>query len=307
VIGRPPVAPVPEPRTAEEIEAVEAPAVRADAAGSAQGAALAAPPVPGRAIGAGFGAGPPTGGPRGPAVAPAVRTRGAHRPTGRMPRLHARSHVASAAALALISMPASGSGMVLGVGPERRPATVRFFRSEPTRVTLVGGAWAGWFLTFRALALGARVAVITDEPQQWRGFGERATGRSDGISVFGAERPLTPSASPHQPVLLVYDLGLAGPTVPPQLGPWQTQLVVLRQLGSPGIALIQDCDLAVMQRLFHEEAELAASALRLGPETVRYLQLMGQDAVALWGGGSAQYIQLGQTDIERDCIGLPRR
>ncbi|MEH1130716.1 hypothetical protein [Micromonospora sp. CPCC 206061] len=227
--------------------------------------------------------------------------------SGRLARLRIGSHTASRSALAQLRIASPGTGLILGADRQQGPVSVRFFRPEPTRIALVGGAWAGQLVTFRALALGARVAVVTADPQAWQGFGERATGRGDRVAVLSAEQPLAVTASAQQPILVVYDLGQLGATAPQPLGPWQTQLTILRQLSQPGVPSIQDCNLVMLQRLGSTEAALAGSSLRLPAASTQFLQVMADDMIALVGDGAERYIWFAQTDVERQYSGAPRR
>ncbi|MEJ3743619.1 hypothetical protein WEI85_10050 [Actinomycetes bacterium KLBMP 9797] len=227
--------------------------------------------------------------------------------SGKLARLRVGWHTASPAALERLRIAVPGTGLILGADRQQGPVSVPFFRTEPTRIALVGGAWAGQLVTFRALALGARVAVVTSDPAAWHGFGERATGRGDRVAILSAEQPLAVAATAQQPVLVVYDLGLAGGAVTQPLGPWQTQLTILRQLGQPGVPSLQDCDLVILQRLGSAEAALAGGALRLPAPSTQFLQVMADDMVALVGDGAERYIWFAQTDVERQYAGAPRR
>jgi len=323
VIGRPPAGALasqrpapPEQRPPAEVARTAEPVAPAvEAAGSATAtqaaatAAAAAEPraaLAGRTLAAGGFGDPGGSGPGGPSGIPPAPIINGHRPSGRTPPLHIGSHLISEA-LARLAVPASGSGMVVGVTPTQQLVTMRFFRAEPTRIALVGGVWAGQFLVFRALGLGARVAIVTGEPTAWHGFGERVTGRDDLVRIFRAEFPLSLPSSPHFPSLIVYDLGVSGPAAPLQLGPWQTQLTILRHLDGAGVPSIQDCDVAMLQRLHRDEAELAGAALRLPTHTVSLLQTIGIDMAALWGSGARRFVMLAQTDVERAHTGVPRR
>jgi hypothetical protein len=226
---------------------------------------------------------------------------------GRLPRLHVSSHLVSLAALAHLGMASPGTGLILGADVDGRAVPVRFFRPEPTTVTLVGGLWAAQLVLFRALALGVRTVVMTGDPASWQGLGERATGQSGRVAVMHGERPMTLAATPQQPILMVYDLGLAGPSLAPVLGPWQTQLTVLRRLDEPGVPSVESCQMVMMQRLSVAEAALAASALRLTGQSAQLLQRMEDDMVALLGGGADRYVWLTQTGTERQFMGPPRR
>nr|MDT0659340.1 hypothetical protein [Micromonospora sp. DSM 115978] len=227
--------------------------------------------------------------------------------TGRLARLRIGSHTASRAALAQIRVGSAGAGLILGADRQQLPVSVRFFRPEPTRIVLVGGVWAGQLFTFRALALGARVAVVTTDPYSWQSFGERATGQADRVTVLTAEQPLALTGTAHQPVLVIYDLGFVGGAAPPPLGPWQSQLTVLRQLDQGGVPALHDCDLVLLQRLAGGEAPLAADALRLPRPSAQFLQVMADDMIAIVGDGTERYVWFAQSEIERQYAGAPRR
>ncbi len=223
---------------------------------------------------------------------------------GRLAQLSIGSHTTTRSALAQLGVTSPGSGLLLGADRRRQPVHVRFFRPEPTRVTLVGGVQAGKLIVFRALALGARVTVVTIEPHVWDGFGERATGQRDRIGVLTIDRPLALTATAQRPALLVYDLGTVGASVPPRLGRWQTQFTILRKLDQSGISAVQECHLVTLQRLDGGGAALVGGVLRLSGHTVQFLQSMADDMVALIDGGADEYVWLGQTDMERRYAGV---
>lgn len=229
--------------------------------------------------------------------------------SGALDRLRIGSHLASHSSLAQLRISTTSSGLILGADRQQRPVTVRFFQPEPLRAALVGGTWAGQLVAFRALALGARVMVITAEPGAWQGFGDRVTGRNDRVAVLSVGHAQPPAGTPHQPLLIVHDPGPTGTVVaaPQQLGPWQTQLTILRQLDEAGVPSVQQCGLVLLQRLANAEANLAATTLRLPGPSVQFLQVMADDMVALVADGSDRYMWFAQTDIERQHTGAPRR
>jgi hypothetical protein len=227
-------------------------------------------------------------------------------PSGRLPRLRIGSHMVTMGALAQLGVSSPGTGLILGADRDRRPVPVRFFRPEPTRISMVGTAWAARLVVFRALALGTRAVVMTGEPAAWQGFGEWATGYTDRVAVIPAEQQVSMLASAHQPALVVYDLGLVGPSAAPTLGPWQTQLTVLRRLDEPGVPSLQECHLVMLQRLTLVESALAASALQLSGQSTQLLQLMEDDMLALLGGGADRYVWLNQTNMEQQLSGAGR-
>jgi hypothetical protein len=224
-----------------------------------------------------------------------------------LPALRIGSHLASDAAMDEIRFSTLGVGILLGHDRDRRPVQVRMFRPESTRLTLVGGLWGSRLLAFRALALGARVVIFTRRPEQWGGFGQWATGRSDRVAVMAEERPVTVATSPLAPALLIYDMGLLGAARRPELGPWQTQLTVLHQLTAYGFPAVQESSMVMMQRLGNEEAVSLGSVLRLTGEATQLLTALRDDMFALVGGGADRYVWVNPTEVEKQRFGTPHR
>lgn len=223
------------------------------------------------------------------------------------PRLRVGSHVANEAALGRLSPAAVGTGVLLGYDRDQKPVTVRMFRPEPTRITLLGGLWAAQLTVFRALAVRARVVVFTNRPGSWQGLGRWATGRDDRVAVLTGERPVAVPSSPLAPTLLLYDDGLVSGAVRPNLTPWQTQLTVLSRLTAYGFPAVQESNLVAMQRLSDDEAYAAASVLSLTQHTTALLPTLHDDMLALLGGGADRYLWLRPTTIEQHRFGAPRR
>jgi hypothetical protein len=229
-------------------------------------------------------------------------------PSGRTARLHVGWHSMSRAALRSVTVtPSASAGLVLGRDRQHAAVPLRLFAPEPVRAALIGGVWAAQLLIFRAFALGARVTVVTTEPRAWTGFGERATGQYNRLTVLDSDRGLPTTGTAQAPTLAVYDLGLTGPPTPPPLGPWRTQLTLLRQLDRPGIPALQDARYTLLQRLGGDEADLASSALRLRRHSGQFLQFMADDMLALIENGTERYLFLAQTGVEQQHVGLPRR
>lgn len=220
-----------------------------------------------------------------------------------LPGLRIGRHVASDDILEHLCPTSSGCGLLLGWDQDKQPVMVRLFRDEPTRVTLVGGLGISRIVAFRALALGARLAVFTSRPEIWRDFGGWATGSDDRVAVLPADHRLTVSATSLRPVLFLYDGELLAPTQRPDLGPWQTQLTVLRQLTAYGFPAIQESNLVALQRLGRDEAIAATSVLRLSGRTASWLQQMLDDMLAVLIGGTDRYLWVEPTDIERERFG----
>jgi hypothetical protein len=222
---------------------------------------------------------------------------------GRHHRLHIGWHSTSLAGVAKLGRPTSATGLLLGMDSLKRPVAVRFFRAEPTRVTLVGGVWAAQLLAMRALAMGANVAAMTIEPQVWAGFRERVISPTSRLVVLQGEQSGRTAGTIRQPVLVIYDLDTSGPIAPLTIGPWQTHLVILRRLSVSGMTAVQQCDLLITQRLQPAEAENVQSVLRINNRDTGLLQHLEDEMLALIGGGADRYVWLRQTSVERQVLG----
>ncbi|MEV6301098.1 hypothetical protein AB0M02_16945 [Actinoplanes sp. NPDC051861] len=224
-------------------------------------------------------------------------------PSGRTGRLHVGWHAIGRTGLRRITLaPQAGAGLVLGVDRARAAVPLKILTPDPVRITLAGHLRAAQILIFRAFALGARAIVVTTDPQAWSGFGERATGQYNRLTVLSSDQGGFPPGTAQMPTLSVYDLGATGPATAPSLGPWHTRLTILRQLDRPGIPTLQEADLVAAQRLGTDEAILAASALRLTPESRRLLETMADDMIALFGDGPDRFLQLLPTPTEQQHI-----
>jgi hypothetical protein len=203
-----------------------------------------------------------------------------------MARLRIGWHTASMAALPLLGVSTTGTGLILGTDGQHRAVPVRLFRPEPTRAVVVGGEWLAALLVFRAFALGAQVNVWTDDPLRWRDLGERVVGTSGRLTV-NAEHAGLPPAGPQRPVLSVTDDGSTGASDGAARA-WLTELTVLRRLDERAVPALQECDLIVAQRLAEPAVAVMASALRLPYPALDRLTQVDDETVCLMSGPPRQ-------------------
>jgi hypothetical protein len=232
-------------------------------------------------------------------------------PSGRTGRLHVGWHSLPRSGLRHTPPgPGTPTGLILGRDRRSGPVPLPVFAPEPTRVALVGGLWAAQLLIFRAFALGARVIVVTTDPRAWSGFGERATGQYNRLTVLSSDQGGFPAGTAQMPTLTVYDLGAIGPAAPPPLGPWHTRLTILRRLDRDGLPTVHEADLVLLQRLGGEEATLAATALRLPADRAHALESLADDMLVVHRSDPApggDPLLIAQTAVEQQLIGPPRR
>lgn len=201
---------------------------------------------------------------------------------------------------------AGPTGLVLGREANGRPALLRMFRPQPTRITVVGSSWLAWILVFRSLALGARALVGATDPSRWQGLGGAATGAADRIMVVG------PQHAPVRgyiavPVLHVFDLDGRRPM---DLGPgdgWQTTMTLADQLNVPAAEALAGSDAVVVQRMWPQQVEYVAGALGIDQQLVAPIAAMPPDAVAVLRLGEVRFVRLAATATEQHLFGTPRR
>jgi hypothetical protein len=154
---------------------------------------------------------------------------------------------------------------MIGIDRHGVPLAVRLFRSEPTRVSLVGGPVCAQLLTLRALAVGARVVVQSTRPQVWEAL-QQGLGPAEALSVLPPGRlGAPPPATPLRPQLLVLDIGpVAEPAAAVEEGPWRTVLYLRDELTAGDTDALSRADLAILQPLSAPEAAVADEALTLG-------------------------------------------
>ncbi|GAA3304275.1 hypothetical protein Dvina_30875 [Dactylosporangium vinaceum] len=214
----------------------------------------------------------------------------------------AGTHLGAAEQLAWLRVQADPAGLVLGRSVERELVPVRLFREDPVRATLIGGWWLASLVAFRALAVGALVAVNTTAPDRWHPL-VRAVQGSDRLAVMVGDRPVKAAASWSSPMLLIDDLGPYAPAARGTLTPWQTRLTVLPWLTPAGAVVAGSATLLMTQRLAPEEVGL----LRMDDRTAGLIQAMHDDMVALVGGGANRYVWLTPTSVETHFFGAPHR
>jgi hypothetical protein len=213
--------------------------------------------------------------------------------------------------MARIVFPVDTDGLVLGRDSTGRPVLLRIFDAAPRRVVFVGGWWAAQILLCRCLAVGAMVAVDTNdaapddvvaECDHWLALGQLATGSPGRIRPMPAEVDTWP-ATAAQPVLRLADVGPGGTAITAPGRPWHTELTVLSTVGPAALPAIAAADVVLVQRLGRADAEQVCGALQLGPEYAPMLGAMENEMVAAFGGGLVRYSWLTPTPLERQLFG----
>jgi hypothetical protein len=176
------------------------------------------------------------------------------------------------------------SGLVVGTGPHRELVSVAMFRPAPTRVLAVGTDRFVSLIGFRALALGAELAVASD-PARWSRLTQQYT-------------ELPPSRV--RPLLtLVADQ----PSDQIPQTPWSTQLVARGEVGD--LETYPKVDLVLMQPVPAEQAAPVGAALGLPESQLWSLSAIPGDFVIVASGGTVTWARLSATAVELSVLGDP--
>lgn len=197
-----------------------------------------------------------------------------------------------------------GAGLLLGADEGGRPITVSLFRPEPTLVVVIGGLQLAQLVCFRALALGAAVAVTSVRPGAWSSLAEVDP---TAVEVFWPDARTGKYGSSLRPQLLVVD-SVATATVAaiPAGQSWSTVLIVREQVANHDVNLLGRADLIVTQRLSLHESRLLCSAADVTDYTQSLIALRAESIAAI-AQSRVHSARVVPTTIERHLIGQVSR
>lgn len=198
--------------------------------------------------------------------------------------------------------PIGRGGVIVGMaGAGRAPLVVRLFQPRPVVVAAVGTVQIGQILALRSLAVGAQVVVVSGRPEQWDAMSQ-AVAWGDALVVAGLQEHVPTEEAGSRPVLEVTDAG-ATPSRSADRRPWKASMVLLPYLTDQVGPLLRSADLVVSQRLSLPEAELLATARRLGSQVEDLLPRL-PDEVTLWHGHSLTAVaHVAPTPLEVELFG----
>ncbi len=211
-------------------------------------------------------------------------------------------HVVARAGLHQLAGPPGRGGLVVGLDDDRAPVPVRMFRGEPTRLAVVGEPYVVRVLAFRALAVGARVRVVTPRPKVWQSLADSLGEHRRLVSFEPPGSPPASGGSLVRPVLTVLDTGAQRADLRRAAAAWGTTLTLLGAVTEAGAPVLRGAHLVVLQRCGENEARRACTHLDLDPRHVPRLAHAPEDGLALVAGAEPVFLRLAATDIERRML-----
>jgi type VII secretion protein EccE len=219
------------------------------------------------------------------------------------PALNVRPHSFANSSINELAVPFEQSGMVVGVWSDGVPAVVPMFREAPTHVGVVAAEHVALILAGRAIAVGARVDVVTSRPEVWMPLAQAAP-PGDWVAIHPPGAATPPPGTSVRPSLVIDDASDASDASDAQasradLGAWQTALTLRRHVSVETVSAMSAYQLMFFQRVSAETAQLARLARNLSDANARMLSMMPDGCVGVATGSDLVVISLAATTVER--------
>jgi hypothetical protein len=199
-------------------------------------------------------------------------------------------------------LPIPGSGVVIGPqvggkGDGSAVAVTCFVEPGATRTTVVGEPLLHRLIGLRALGTGARLQVVTTQPEAWLSLRSAARLGERMIVVRPGTQP-PQDGTCGDPWMIIDDTG--SPAVVPSR-PWLAVVTALGESSSAG-AILPGQDAILVQRCNRETAASIASSLALPPQAERSLLAIPPGLVAVVRSGAISFARLAPDQAEGSVL-----
>lgn len=219
------------------------------------------------------------------------------------------THVGARGAIgARFALHTGRSGLVVGVNRDNVPIALQVFRPEPTLVAAISSLAFTQIIAFRAMAVGAHVAIKTNRPARWEIFGAIEATLPGSATLLDPVGVSNEVGTPYRPLLIVQDQGgNVGSTVDlASTSPWSATLTLVEDLTRWSLPIAANAHHLLMQPLTTYEASLVGGIPGLeGP--ARYLGNIREDMLGVFSGKQFRWGLLVPTQTEKQTFGLPVR
>ncbi len=176
----------------------------------------------------------------------------------------------------LAVMSSGPSGLLLGQGPAG-PVALRLFRPEPTRAFLSAPAWITWLVSFRAVAVGAHISVISADHRPWLGLAETIRACGGTIDLLRSVDDVPGSGRPYRPSLVVDEQGAVTPQM--RLGAWQALISTSKPEADTSVNDMRNSDLTLIAPVEGRTTENLRKAYALSPAQMKLASELGDSDV----------------------------
>ncbi len=196
-----------------------------------------------------------------------------------------------------------GGGLVLGHDEADRPMSWQFANERPTAVSAALDLGVALIVCYRALAVGARLHIVSDRADHWSALRRLAVDVPETVVITtGDDLVRDAAARSERPRLVVVDQ--TSLRNPPRLAPrpWQCVVTLLPDLSLGWLPSTRSAGLVLTQRLSAAEAVSAGPFLGLASEQSDQLPRLGDEQLAVVERGRLSVVNLNITDTESQLL-----
>jgi hypothetical protein len=191
-------------------------------------------------------------------------------------------------------------GLVLGTDERALTFVIRLFGERPARVRIVADSPLAQLLCLRALALGARVSVLTDDAARWAPLLRAMPRPTPGASVFTvlpANGHVRVTATATVPSLVVWP---SGGGRHPEPSPWQTVVATDPAVGisSAQLSDLRDYQLLITERVPPFAVERIRDTFGLPYDRAVWLSQLPAGRIAVVAPGHLSLVDVSRSAAE---------
>ena len=209
------------------------------------------------------------------------------------------------------AIPDANGGVVLGIVPGGEPVKVPFFtQARGTRCAVIGDPSMPKLMAKRALDAGARVQVVTPEPEDWFRLRGRAGLAPERLAIVGPDTAPPLDGTRASPWMIMDDTGILdgdGSAITWMSNPGQAFCAISTARALP-VACLRGMDAIILYRSSPFCRAVAIAALGLPESAARQLTGIPTDVVAVASPSGVRLVPI-KTDAT-ECalfaeLGLP--
>ncbi len=202
------------------------------------------------------------------------------------------------AADAVPGLPVGDSGLVLGRDGGGELVYLNLFRERVTSLTALLTPDLVAVLGFRALVTGARLSVVTADPQPWTRAVALAGLGADDLTLLPPSAQPAEEASFARPLLVIRESDQLPGVIRLRPGPWRAALTVVPRFGPHAVAVARSSQVVILGAHTAEAATVTVRALNLPEEVADTLSSLADAEVALIHGDRVLAVHLFPTPFE---------
>jgi type VII secretion protein EccE len=196
-------------------------------------------------------------------------------------------------------LPVTAGGAVLGTGPGDDPLAIPFFAAEGgMRAAVIGDPLLPRLLAWRVLGTGARLQVVTAQPDGWLKLRSFAGLPAERMAVVRPGTQPPSDGTSAAPWMIIDD---TGSLVAAGSYPWQSVVTVPGDISAAPAAL-SGLDAILLQRTTPGSAAAVAAALGLPGSSLHALQMVPDGVVAVARPGSVRFARVVADQAERAAL-----